>query len=354
LAARPTQQADLVEEVLRLEGLELIPPVLPAAPPGRGLTARQRRRRSVGRALAHAGYVEVLTAPFISATVFDHWGLPADDARRTTSTVLNPLDATKADLATTLLPGLFEVLARNISRGQRDLALFTIGQVVLKRPTDGQVDQLMRSLPAQPVRIGVVLSGSRDPAGPWGPGRKAEAADAFAAARTIAEAAGVSVELRAAQHLPFHPGRCAEVLVDGVVVGHAGELHPAALEASGLPARTCALEVELDALPMVENLPAPRISAFPAVLQDVAVVVDSDVAAAAVAEALSAGAGELLEELRLFDVFTGAQVGEGKKSLAFALRFRAADRTLTEDEASAARDAAVDAARAAVGAELRH
>ncbi|NLE79145.1 MAG: phenylalanine--tRNA ligase subunit beta [Rhodococcus sp.] len=362
-----TQPADLVEEVLRLEGLEQIPSILPAAPAGRGLTPSQRRKRAVGRALAHGGYVEVLPPVFLPAGVFDVWGLEADDARRVTSSVLNPLESDRPELATTLLPGLLEVLARNVSRGQRDASLFGIAQVVLpgpatkpvealpvdRRPTDEQISELLASLPDQPVHVGVVLAGMREPSGPWGPGRAAEAADAFAAARTIAEAAGVDVELRATQYLPWHPGRCAELLVDGAVVGHAGELHPAVLERAGLPARTCAVEIDVDALPLTERLPAPRVSPFPAVLQDVAVVVDHTVSVADVEVALRDGGGELLEDVRLFDVFQGEQVGEGRKSLAFALRFRGSDRTLTEDEASAARDAAVAAAATAVGAELR-
>ncbi|MFZ2174647.1 MAG: phenylalanine--tRNA ligase subunit beta [Rhodococcus sp. (in: high G+C Gram-positive bacteria)] len=361
------QPADLVEEVLRLEGLEQIPSVLPSAPAGRGLTPTQRRTRALGRALACAGYVEVLPPVFLPAAVFDTWGLDADDPRRATSKVLNPLEADRPELATTLLPGLLEVLARNISRGQRDLSLFGIAQVVLpgedtravealpvdRRPTDEQIDDLMRSLPAQPVHVAAVLTGLREPSGPWGPGRAADATDAFAAARTIASTAGVEVEFRATRYLPWHPGRCAELLVGGVVVGHAGELHPAVLERSGLPPRTCAVEIDLDALPLVENLPAPKISPFPAVLQDVAVVVDVSVPAAEVQAALRSGGGELLEDIRLFDVFEGEQIGERRKSLAFALRFRGDDRTLTEDEASAARDAAVAAAAAAVGAQLR-
>jgi phenylalanyl-tRNA synthetase beta chain len=361
------QPADLVEEVLRLEGLEQIPSVLPAAPAGRGLTPQQRRRRAVGRALAFDGYVEVLPTVFLPTGVFDTWGLDADDPRRTTSKVLNPLESDRPELASTLLPGLLEILSRNTSRGQRDLALFGIAQVVLpgpdtkpvqslpvdRRPTDDQIEDLLKSLPAQPTHVAAVLTGLRVPSGPWGSGRAVEASDAFAAAETIAEAAGVTLERRAAQYLPWHPGRGAELLVDGIVVGHAGELHPAVLERSGLPPRTCAVEIDLTALPIAESLPAPRVSPFPAVLQDVAVVVDGAVPAATVEAALRSGAGELLEEIRLFDVFEGAQVGEGRKSLAFALRFRAADRTLTEDEASAARDAAVAAASAAVGAQLR-
>ncbi|PPJ26067.1 phenylalanine--tRNA ligase subunit beta [Nocardia nova] len=361
------QPADLVEEVLRLEGLEQIPSVLPTAPAGRGLTAVQRRRRAVSRALAFSGCVEVPAPIFMTAGVFDTWGLDADDPRRDTMRVLNPLDVEKAELATTLLPALLEVAARNISRGERDLSIYGIAQVVLpgpdtravaelpvdRRPTDEQIRELIESLPAQPVHVAAVLTGRREPRGPWGPGRVAEAADAFALADAVADAAGVTIERRAAAYLPFHPGRCAELLVDGTVVGHAGELHPAVLERSGLPPRTCALELDLDALPLRESRPAPVVSAFPAVLQDVSVSVEKSVGAAQVESALRTGAGDLLEDIALFDVYEGAQAGEGRKSLTYALRFRASDRTLTEDEASAARDSAVTAAADAVGAVLR-
>jgi phenylalanyl-tRNA synthetase beta chain len=143
------------------------------------------------------------------------------------------------------------------------------------------------------------------------------------------------------------------VLVGETLVGHAGQLHPAVLERSGLPKDSCALELNLDAIPTVEALPAPRVSPFPAVFQDVSLVVSADVPAQAVADAVREGAGELLEDIQLFDVFTGPQIGEDRKSLTFALRFRAPDRTLTEDDASAARDAAVRRAAATVGAVLR-
>jgi phenylalanyl-tRNA synthetase beta chain len=361
------QPADLVEEVLRLEGLELIPSVLPAAPAGRGLSASQRRRRAVGKSLALSGYVEVLPTPFLPAGVFDAWGLPADDERRHTTQVLNPLEADRPHLATTLLPGLLDALARNVSRGIVDVALFTIAQVVQpteqtksvglipveRRPTDEEIALLDTSLPRQPQHVAAVLTGLREPRGPWGEGRRAEAADAFEAVRTVAAAGGVELVLRAAQYLPWHPGRCAEVLIGDVLVGHAGQLHPAVIERSGLPKGTCAVELNLDAMPIVEALPAPRVSPFPAVFQDVSLVVDADVAAQTVENAIRDGAGELLEEVRLFDVYTGPQLGESRKSLTFALRFRAADRTLTEDEASAARDAAVRSAAERVGAVLR-
>jgi phenylalanyl-tRNA synthetase beta chain len=171
--------------------------------------------------------------------------------------------------------------------------------------------------------------------------------------RVIGRAAGVEFTLRPAQHLPWHPGRCAEVVVGDAVVGYAGQLHPAVVERSGLPAGTCAVEVNLDVIPLTESLPAPAVSPFPAVFQDVALIVGEDVAAQSVIDAVRDGAGELLEDVRLFDVYTGPQIGAGRKSLALALRFRATDRTLTEDEASAARDAAVQAAADRVGAHQR-
>jgi phenylalanyl-tRNA synthetase beta chain len=361
------QPADLVEEVLRLEGLEAIPSVLPAAPAGRGLTASQKRRRAIGKSLAQSGYVEVLPTPFLPAGVFDLWGLPVDDPRRSTAHVLNPLEADRPELATTLLPGLLEALGRNISRGLVDVALFAIAQVVQptertrrialipvdRRPTDDEIVALDASLPRQPQHVAAVLAGLREPRGPWGPGRRVEASDAIEAVRIIARASGFDVTLRAAQQLPWHPGRCAEVLVGETTVGHAGQLHPAVIERTGLPKGTCAIELDLDAIPIVEALPAPRVSPFPAVFQDVSLVVPVGVPAKAVADAVREGAGELLEDLQLFDVFTGPQIGEDRKSLTFALRFRAPDRTLTEDDASAARDAAVRRAAEVLGAELR-
>ncbi len=361
------EPADLVEEVLRLEGLDVIPSVLPTAPAGRGLSAVQKRRRAVGKSLALSGYVEILPTPFLPAGVFDIWGLAADDSRRDTTRVVNPLEADRPHLATTLLPAMLEALGRNVSRGAPDVALFSVAQVVLpttetrpvqristdRRPTESEIAELDASLPRQPQHVGVVLTGLREPRGPWGPGRRAEATDAFEAVRIVARACGVDVSLRPAQELPWHPGRCAEVFVGDISVGFAGQLHPAVVERAGLPKGTCAAELDLDAIPIVETLPAPRVSPFPAVFQDLSLVVDDTVPADAVIAAVRAGAGELLEDVELFDVYSGPQIGAGRTSLTLAMRFRAADRTLTEDEASAARDAAVAVAGRELGATLR-
>ncbi|WP_026919015.1 phenylalanine--tRNA ligase subunit beta [Gordonia shandongensis] len=366
------QRADLVEEVLRLEGLEDIPAVVPRAPGGAGLTGVQRRRRAIGVTLATDGYVEVLPYPFLPAGVFDVWGLPDDDPRRRTVSVVNPLESDRPELNTTLLPGLMEMASRNIARGRRDLALYAIGQVVLggtqgaaveaidvtRRPTPEEQSALDASLPDQPVHVGVLLSGLREPAGPWGGGRAADAVDAFEAARQIGRTSGVELELVADDRLPWHPGRCARLVCTDdagaeTVVGHAGELHPAILERAGLPPRICAVEIDLDALPVRRNLPSPRVSPFPAVLQDVNVVVGAEVPAEDVRRALEEGAGDLLESIALFDVFAGEQVGDGHKSLTFALTFRAPDRTLTEEEANAVKMTAVAHAGDVVGARLR-
>jgi len=361
------QPADLVEEVLRLEGYDGIPSELPPAHPGRGLTAGQRRRRAVSRALAAAGHVEVLPSPFVSAKIWDTIGLAEDDPRRHTSGVLNPLEADRDQLATTLLPGLLEMLTRNVARGQRDVALYGVAQVVLPRtdapaapelgvegrPDEAQLSALLESLPAQPLHVGVVLAGQWERSGWWGPGRVASWADAVQAARVVGRAAGVELAVHAAATAPWHPVRCAQLQVGDRPVGHAGELHPAVVEVLGLPLGTCAMELDLDALPITEQRPAPLVSPYPPVLQDVALVVDAALPASELAATLRSGAGELLEDARLFDVYTGEKLGEGKRSLAFALRFRAADRTLTVDEASCARDAAVAAATERHGAALR-
>jgi phenylalanyl-tRNA synthetase beta chain len=279
----------------------------------------------------------------------------------------NPLSDEEPELRTSLLPGLLKVLGRNIGRGQRDLALFELGLVVHpdpsagpapllgvdRRPTDVELKELLGAVPDQPLHVGAVLAGDAEPQGWWGEGRPANWADAVEAARTVAAAAGAELEVRQGTNPPWHPGRCAELVADGKVVGYAGELHPGVLAALGLPPRTAAMELNISALPLPGVVPAPRLASFPPALIDVALVVPEQTPASAVGSALAEGAGELLESLRLFDVFTGPQLGEGRKSLAYKLTFRAPDRTLTVDEATAARDAAVAVASARTGAVLR-
>ncbi|MET8911336.1 phenylalanine--tRNA ligase subunit beta [Micromonospora sp. NPDC004551] len=365
-----TDPADLVEEVVRLDGYDRVPSVLPTAPPGRGLTAPQQRRRAVARSLAERGYVEVLAHPFVSAELADQLGLPADDPRRPAVRVANPLSEEEPLLRTTLLGPLLGILKRNVGRGQRDVAIYEIGVVfhprpgvgappamgVDRRPTDEEFARADAVVPAQPRHVAVVLTGELEPAGWWGAGRPAGWADAVETGRTVLAAAGIPadrVTVRAAERAPWHPGRCAELLVDGTAVGYAGELHPTVVATLELPRRTSAMELDLDALPEAPVVSGPAVSTFPPALIDVALVVDESVPAAEVERALAEGAGPLLEDVRLFDVYASEQLGAGRRSLAYKLTFRAPDRTLAGEEAVAARDAAVAEAARRFGATLR-
>ena len=366
--------ADLVEEVARVHGYESIPSVLPQAPAGGGLSETQRLRRRVGFALAGAGFVEVLTYPFASPTIHDTLGIPDDDPRRNASRLTNPLSDEEPELRTSLLPGLLAALRRNSGRGVDDIALFETGLVfrpdqtgpkgrsqpprpsVEHPPSDAEISALNALLPRQPRRVAVVLSGDREPSGWWGQGRPVSWSDAVAAAQLVAASADVELDVSNDEHAPWHPGRCALLRVGGEVAGHAGELHPGALARMGLPPRTVAMELELDVLE--RNAPStprssPLISTYPPAKEDVSLVVDAEVPAETVRRALVDGGGELLESVRLFDVFAGDQIGVGKRSLAFALRLRAPDRTLTTEEAVAVRDAAVAEALRRTGATLR-
>ncbi len=370
-----TDPYDLVEEVLRLGGYDAIPPRVPRAPFGHGLTQTQRQRRRISREVAAFGCTEVLSFPFIGAADLDALCLPPDDPRRRLLLVANPLSDEAPGMRTTLLPGLLAAVRRNIGRGLSDVAVYETGAVFLlregqpgrgitdpprpsvtARPSEQDLAALYDLLPDQPQRLATAFAGQRSPAGWWGPAEPAGWADAVESARAAAAAVGAALSVRSgATPMPWHPGRCAELIVDGAVVGHAGELHPRVLGAYGLPPRSAVMELDLRAV-LAAATPVRldgSLSGYPVAKEDVALVVGSAVAAADVAAALRAGAGELLESARLFDVYTGEQVGPGHKSLAYALRFRAPDRTLTVDEVSAARDAAVAAASAAVGAALR-
>jgi len=362
-----TRAADLVEEIARLEGYDAIGSELPTAPAGRGLTSAQRRERQVAADLASAGLIENLSFPFIGPKDLDDLGLPADDIRRNTTNLLNPLDAERPSMRTTLLPGLLETVTRNLSRGVKDLGVFEIGLVFLprhnapgtpdpsvaERPSDAELAVVDASLPQQPQHVALVIAGEWERAGWWGPGRTAGWAEAIELARRIGRISGVELEVVADDTAPWHPGRCASLRVGGWPVGHAGELHPATLERMNLPARTVAVELNLsgfgDRVPPVP----PALSSFPPALIDLALVVDESVTAAAVTAALRDGGGELLESVRLFDVYSGGQIESGRKSLAFSLVVRATDRTLTAAEATSVRDAAFDRAAAMCGASVR-
>ncbi|MFS3129205.1 phenylalanine--tRNA ligase subunit beta [Nocardioides sp. Bht2] len=362
-----TDPQDTTEEVIRLVGYDKVPSVLPVPPAGRGLTVAQQLRRRFGRTIAGEGFVEVITFPFVGAADFDVLGIPADDERRNALRLENPLSSEAPLMTTTVLPGLLRTAARNVGYGNGSFGIFETASVTLptggaapilpvdRRPSDEEFAALNAAIPHQPLRLALVAVGEAELSGWWGEGRQVSWSDAVDAVRAVADSVGLAVSARGVEYAPWHPGRCAELSVAGVVIGHAGELHPKVCTALGLPRGSVAAEIDLDVL--IENAvllrPASVVSTQPVAKEDVALVVDDETPAIAVEEALREGAGELLESIRLFDVFTGEQVGEGKKSLAFALRFRAADRTLKEGEAGAARDAAVALATERTGAVQR-
>ncbi|MGN7248836.1 phenylalanine--tRNA ligase subunit beta [Janibacter anophelis] len=358
---------DLVEEVARVRGYDQIPSVVPRASAGRGLTPGQRARRVVARTLAATGLVEVLSYPFTSADRHDAFGYAADDARRETVRLANPLQDEAPLMRTSILDTLLDTLRRNVSRGHRDVALYEIGLVTAGgitplplppggvKPDEQALARITDGVPVQPRHVAIAAAGAALPAGPHGPARAVEATDVVGWVRALGTSLGLELQVEAAQREPFHPGRCVAVSVPGgAVVGYAGELHPKVVSRLELPERTVAAEIDLDAVVAASGAPVrpSQLSTQPVANTDVALVIDEGVPAAAVAAALRSGAGEDLESLTLFDVYRGDQVGEGRKSLAYRMTFRA-DRTLKTEEVSSLRDKAVAAATSATGAQQR-
>ena len=365
-----TDKWTLAEEVARIEGYDKIPSVLPTPPSGRGLTAAQKGRRRVANALAAAGYVETLSFGFTTEEQNDLHG-SATGEHLPSVKLANPLDGQAPFLRRTLVPGLLQVAHRNVSRGFTDLALFETGLVFLPepgveygtthvpplavRPDAATLAELDASIPPQKRHVAILLAGSRIAKQPGTPAVPAGLADALDAVRTIAAAAGVEIQVAQGERAALHPGRTGVLTVDGTEVGYVGELLPAVAEAADLPERVTVAELDLD---LVLSLATPKVvepslSGYPAATQDVSLVVDAGIPAADVRAALVEGAGELLESLRLVDDYRGQGVPEGSKSLTFALRFRAPDRTLTAAEATEAKMAGVALAAERVGATLR-
>jgi phenylalanyl-tRNA synthetase beta chain len=258
-----------------------------------------------------------------------------------------------------------------VSRGFTDLALFETGTVFLPepgveygteavpplavRPDDETLARLDASLPPQPRYAAVLLTGNRIAKQPGQSPVAADLSDALDAVRTIASAAGVAIDVAQSQRAALHPGRAGVLSVAGTEVGYVGELLPAVSEAADLHGRVVVAELNLDLVLSLagERVVAASLSGFPAATQDVSLVVPADVPAADVAAALVEGAGSLLESLRVVDDYRGAGLPEDAKSLTFALRFRAADRTLTAAEATDAKLSGVAVAQERFNAKLR-
>lgn len=363
-------KADLAEEVARLVGYHRIPSVLPVAPPGRGLTRSQRLRRRTADVLAAAGSTEVLAFPFVTEAENAQYG-SVDGAPVASVKLANALDASRPLLRRSLLPGLVEVARRNLSRGLTDLDVFEIGLVFTpesgreygtatlpsgtSRPSAEELAALVDGIPPQPRHVAVLLTGNRVAKQAGQPAIAAGIADALDAVRQIGLASGAAVEFVQGAHHAMHPGRTAEVRVAGRTVGYAGELHPSVTEAADLPRVVAVAELDLDALIAAADhtVEAVQLGTYPAATQDLSLVVPLEAPAGEVAAAVREGAGALLESLHLVDDYRGQGLPEGAKSLTFALRFRADDRTLTAAEASEAKLAGAALAGERFGAAVR-
>ncbi|MBC7725974.1 MAG: phenylalanine--tRNA ligase subunit beta, partial [Burkholderiaceae bacterium] len=365
-----TDQASLAEEVARIVGYDRIPSVLPTAPPGRGLTRSQRLRRSAAQQLAAGGAVEVIAYPFVNQASNDLFG-SAVAGPVPAIKLANPLDGEVPWMRTSLLPGLIQIARRNISRGFTDLDLFEVGAVFRpmagrtygsgplpignERPAPEVLAALNDGIPPQPRHIGGLLLGSTVAKQAGQVALASSVADALTAVRRLGAAIGVTIDVRQGSHQAMHPGRTAELTIDGETVGFAGELLPIVADDLDLPRVVAVWEVDLDAvirLAPVEVTPTP-ISGYPAATQDISLVVPRTVAGGDVLAALVAGAGDLLDDAHLTDDYRGTGVADDAKSLTFALRFRAEDRTLTALEATEAKNAGAAVAAQAFGATIR-
>lgn len=384
-----TESCHLVEEIARLDGYEQIDPVLPVAPARTGLPERVKSRRQIAQTLADRGFVQVLSYPFVG-DAWDRCQIPADDIRRQAVKLRNPLAENQPYLRTSILDSLLDIAQRNAARGAESIRVFELGMVTFpqgvkpagipsasQRPHPKEIGELHRGTPKQPWHLGMVLGGTAVANNVRVPKRNFDWADAIEAAQVVAATVGVKLEAtqlyreetvsgmpqpvaNPADTAPWHPGRCANLFVRSgkkiVEVGRAGELHPRVVKNYGLPARAVALELDLEALlKLVAKTPlqvAP-VSTYPVVKEDIAVVVDQQVPVAALLEEIRAAGGELLEHIALFDEYVGAQVEAGKRSLAFALRMRAVDRTLAAEETASIRAQIMEQLERKFGAKLR-
>jgi phenylalanyl-tRNA synthetase beta chain len=326
------REVDLIEEVSRIDGVWKVPTVMPPhadAIGGRDPDVRLRNR--VIDVLLGAGLSEAVTVAFTDETLADRLRLPPGHPRRDAVRVANPMGADQALLRTVLFPGLLASARRNLDAGRDRVALFEVARVVLPAPGE--------ELPHQPVRVAGVVAG-----------RDAGYHEMKGVAEALERALRVQLEVVASPEPFLHPGRSARLGAGGTL----GELHPLVAREFGVEEQVSLFEIDLAELETPDPTPLYRdVVTFPPVRQDIAVVVASEVTAAEVLAVIRAAGGELLADAEVFDTYRGEQVGEGRQSVAVHLQFQAADRTLTDAEADAARDTIVAALRERLGGELR-
>jgi phenylalanyl-tRNA synthetase beta chain len=342
------REVDLIEEAVRVHGMGNVPSTLPAGR-GRvgGLTVDQRRRERIGEALRAAGLNEALTWAFSDPSDAERVGWtfgPDEQPVR----LLNPMSVEQSVLRFSTLPGLLRAVSNNQRKGVTDVQLYEMGAVWRTSPG--------RKQPKERTVLSSVLAGSWDRPGWNDTPPPLDFFDGKGAIQTVAEELGIARWRVRTADLPWlQPGRSAEVLIGGDVVGWLGEVHPSVLEAYECAGPVTAFELQLKPLlkaarEVREFVDIPR---FPAVKIDLAIVVPEDVTVERALQSIRSAGGKLLEDARLFDVYRGKGVEAGKKSLAFSLTYREPERTLTDDEVAAAHEKVVRKVTGAVGGELR-
>ena len=355
------REVDLIEEVARIHGLDRLPTTLPARESAVGrLTDAQRLRRRLEDALRDRGLHETVSYSFTSPAVLERLRLiRSEHIRIEHLRIQNPLSEDLSVLRPYLLPGLLDAARHNAAHGRPDVALFECAHVYRPKPGAAEPAEAAGGSPrgalaaAEGQHLAAVLMRAR-PASWRTPAHEAD----YYSARALLEAllAAARIDWRPEPGGPpfLHPGRSARVLAGDHELGWVGEVHPAIAREWDLEATVAGFEIDFDALAALAPGPAyyADVTTFPAVLQDIAAVLPETVSAAEAEAAVRAGGGELLASARVFDVYTGEQVGEGNRSLALRLEFRAPDRTLTDEEV-AERRAAIEAELAKIGGRLR-
>ncbi|MBO8158607.1 phenylalanine--tRNA ligase subunit beta [Thermosyntropha sp.] len=318
-------EVDLIEEIARLYGYDKIPAGLPSGNTTLGgLNPYQAFRENVRTIMAESLY-EVVNYSFISPAYFDRLMLSEDSIYRRTVKVANPLSEEQSVMRTLLLPGLLENLSRNFARKNSNLAFFEIGAVFY--PTES-------GLPEEKLKLGAAVSGSSEIN--W---LKHKLAMDFFFLKGIVEdmlrRLGINdYEFRRTAHPSFHPGRTAAVYCSGEEIGIIGEIHPEVGANFDLRDRVCAFEFDLDKLFALSGrkMMMESITKYPAVERDIAVLLKSDITAGQAVQVIKESDDTILKEVVVFDLYTGEQVKEGYKSMAFRLKFQSNERTLTENE----------------------
>jgi phenylalanyl-tRNA synthetase beta chain len=370
-----TREVDLIEEVGRIHGLdEHLPATLPgSAGQAGGLTREQRLRRRAEDTMRDLGFDEIVGWSFTDPGEPGRLRIAPDDARAQGVALSNPLSEDQSVMRTTLLGSLLDVARSNLARGADRVALFESGRVYLPAPpptgreeesgsafgpTGPLAGEFSGERPApfhEPHRLGALAVGPLV-ARSWRGG--GEPTDFFAlkgVLEALAAQLGAELALEPAAEPFLHPGRSAAILIEGAAAGWLGELHPLVCREWDVDA-ACAFELDLAAAIAAGSAGEEiyeDVTSFPAVYQDLAVVVDQDTPAAAVRAAAVAGGGELLRSAEVFDLYEGEQVGQGRKSLALRLEFRAADRTLTDEEVAGVRATIESTLAADMGGTIR-